>query len=119
MKIICLEEHLADPALHEATQPGTVEQSSRDGDLNSFCDDAHARGALPTLRVVKDAVGMTGKPIDQRIAVVDEAGMDMQVLPCIDLTQLVPADWAPYLARGANDRAPELLPHTPIASPAF
>ena len=87
LKIICLEEHAADPALREAAQPGTARRAPYYTDLNSrFRDDAETPGSLPALRVVDKAVAMTGEPLEQRIAAMDEAGIDVQVLSYTDLT---------------------------------
>lgn len=108
MKIITLEEHYADPAIGAAGAAGMHELSP---DFGKAYDPSLGVSYTPTRDVLVD-VG------ERRIADMDTHGITMQVLSCLS-TQQVPADVAPDLVRGTNDKAAQAVSTHPDRFAAF
>ncbi len=120
VKIICLEEHIADKELGEAAVPALLARAPYFADQNSeYVDDPDAPGTLPALVSTKTAAQLSSQPIEARVAAMDAAGIDVQVLSHSATTQFVAADKAAALASGANVRIAAIAALHPDRFAAF
>jgi len=106
MKLICVEEHVLDPAIGAATQSLVRAQAPYVPDWGSRVIDG--RHAVDTSRPHVIAPQESArKALDMgaaRLADMDAAGIDVQVLSYGGFPQLLPAAQSIELNRAANDR---------------
>ena len=109
MKLICVEEHVLDPAIGKATQMRALAQApylpdwgSRVTDGRNVTDDSRPH-VVAASESARKALEMGGT----RLADMDAAGIGMQVLSYGGFPQLLPAQEAVELNRAANDRLAE------------
>ena len=106
MKLICVEEHVIDPAIGAATQQLALAQAPYLPDWGSrVTDGVHV--ADPSRPHVIAASESTRKGLEMgapRLADMDGAGITMQVLSYGGFPQLLPDAQAIDLNRAANDR---------------
>jgi len=106
MKLICVEEHVLDPAIGAATQALALAQAPYLPDWGSrVTDGVHV--AAPGRPHVIAASESTRKGLEMgapRLADMDGAGITMQVLSYGGFPQLLPDAQAIDLNRAANDR---------------
>ncbi|USX14400.1 amidohydrolase family protein [Oxalobacteraceae bacterium OTU3CAMAD1] len=106
MKLICVEEHVLDPAIGAATQRLALAQAPYLPDWGSrVTDGVHV--ADPARPHVIAASESTRKGLEMgapRLADMDSAGITMQVLSYGGFPQLLPDAQAIDLNRAANDR---------------
>lgn len=106
MKLICVEEHVLDPAIGAATQQLALAQAPYLPDWGSrVTDGVHV--AHPGRPHVIAASGSTRKGLEMgaaRLADMDGAGVTMQVLSYGGFPQLLPDAQSIDLNRAANDR---------------
>jgi predicted TIM-barrel fold metal-dependent hydrolase len=109
LPIICLEEHINDPAIAQATMPAFAEQLPYFGGLGSRYreDPADYGTSRPSLTFVPESIRTASAPLSERMAAMDAAGIDMQVLSLSNAAQLAPAAQAGDLIRASNDRLAE------------
>ncbi len=115
MKIVCLEEHILDPAIGQATQAAATQQAPYMADLGSrYQDQPDAEGDdRPRVQSPRRAMELAGAPAEDRLAAMDANGIDMQVLSYSNATQAAPVSEAAELARAANDRLAEVIARHP------
>lgn len=106
MKLICVEEHVLDPAIGVATQglvraqaPYLPDWGSRVIDGQKVVDRSRPH-VIASGESARKALDMGAK----RLADMDEAGIDMQVLSYGGFPQLLPPAQAIDLSRAANDK---------------
>lgn len=106
MKLICVEEHVLDPAIGAATQglvrreaPYLADWGSRVVDGTRVADRSRPHVVAPS-ESARKALDMGSA----RLADMDGAGIDMQVLSYGGFPQLLPADQAVALNQAANDK---------------
>lgn len=117
IRIICLEEHVADPALAEISSvifrqdaPYWFDQGS------AFHDDPeHEPQDRPRNNPPQRAVELTKDTPDARLKAMDADGIDMQVLSYPHATQGAPAQ----AASAANDRLAGMVRHAPARLGGF
>jgi predicted TIM-barrel fold metal-dependent hydrolase len=109
MKLICVEEHVLDPAIGKATQMRALAQApylpdwgSRVTDGCNVTDDSRPH-VVAASESARKALEMGAA----RLADMDAAGIGMQVLSYGGFPQLLPAQEAVELNRAANDRLAE------------
>ncbi len=115
MKIICVEEHTSDPDLRTAGQPKqkaeagyfTEVGSDFSGSLNDGDDK------LPKTMNFQTSTKLLADVGAGRLAMMDEHGIDMQILSYSDASQNVPADQQVQLTRQANDRLAQVVRANP------
>ena len=106
MKIICVEEHVVDPAIISIVQKPLMRYAPYLADLGAnFTDDPGAfadyRPHLNGRRKVHEIQSDVG---EGRIADMDANDIDMHVMSHSTFTQLAPKESEIDLVRGANDR---------------
>lgn len=115
MKLICVEEHVLDPAIGAATQGLALAQAPYLPDWGRRVTDGlhvtdtsrpHVIAAQTSARKALEM----GAP---RIAEMDEAGITMQVLSYGGFPQLLPGAQAIDLNRAANDKLAEAIQANP------
>lgn len=106
MKLICVEEHVLDPAIGAATQglarneaPYLADWGCRVVDGTQVVDRSRPH-VVASSESARKALDMGSA----RIADMDHAGIDMQVLSYGGFPQLLPADKAVALNQAANDK---------------
>ncbi len=120
MRIICVEEHTVDAALAQATRAAQVAQTPYLADWGSRVHDMpHPNSDRPSLVSFKTAMGLAPDLGANRIAAMDEHGIDMQVLSHSNVPQLAPKGQAVELTRAANDRLAEAVAANPSRLAAF
>ena len=121
LPIICLEEHVNDPAIAHATMQAFAAQIPYFKGLGSRYREDPARydPDRPSLTFVPDSIRTASAPIEQRLAAMDTAGIDMQVLSLSNAPQIAPAGMANDLIRTANDRLAEAALRNPGRISAF
>jgi predicted TIM-barrel fold metal-dependent hydrolase len=101
MRVIALEEHFATPEFFDGPGRGFFER------IAGTADDRFAGGAAALVTALSD-IG------DGRIAAMDNAGIDVQVLSLTSPgTERLPASDAPPLARAINDALAEAIRRNP------
>lgn len=115
LKIICLEEHTFDPALAKATMPAMKEMFPFfDQGGGGYQDNPTKSGQdRPLLQGSKVSQSELKGSIDDRLALMDEHGIDMQVLSYTNFPQFAPEHQAADLARAANDRLADVMSKHP------
>ncbi|NVM76349.1 hypothetical protein FHW83_002144 [Duganella sp. SG902] len=106
MKLICVEEHVLDAATGAATQPLLRAEAPYLSDWGSRVIDGQRVADTSRPHVLAPAESAR-KALDMgasRLADMDAAGIDMQVLSYGGFAQLLPAARAIDLCRAANDR---------------
>ena len=111
MRIICVEEHVADPDIVRAVHPVL---SGIGGYMSGLCTQFQDRpdsfgDGLPHLNPVSLAMDLVRDSGAGRIADMDRHGIDMQVLSCNGPVQFAPAGEAVALARASNDRLAQAI----------
>jgi uncharacterized protein len=121
MKLICVEEHVLDPAIGAATQPLLRAQAPYLADWGSRVTDGLQIADRSRPHVI-DATESTRKALDMgaaRLADMDAAGIGMQVLSYGGFAQLLPAAQAIDLNRAANDRLARVVRDHPTRYAGF
>lgn len=121
MKLICVEEHLLDPAIGAATQALARAQAPYLSDWGSRVVDGRkvAHPSRPHVIAPSESARKaleTGAP---RLADMDTAGIGMQVLSYGGFPQLLPPAQAIGLNRTANDRLARLAQDHPTRFAGF
>lgn len=121
LPIICLEEHVNDPEVAQATMQAFGAQIPYFKGLGSRYreDPAQYDRHRPNLTFVPDSIRTATAPMAQRVAAMDLAGIDMQVLSLSNAPQTAPAGAANELIRAANDRLAEAASRNPGRISAF
>lgn len=121
LPIICLEEHVNDPEVAQATMQAFGAQIPYFKGLGSRYreDPANYEADRPSLTFVPDSIRTASAPIAQRVAAMDMAGIDMQVLSLSNAPQIAPVGTAGDLIRAANDRLAEAALRNPGRISAF
>jgi predicted TIM-barrel fold metal-dependent hydrolase len=106
MKIICLEEHTVDADIARASQPAQTSEAAYMADWGSRVKDQPAAFTdnRPHLVSPTDAVAAAQEVGASRISVMDQHGIDVQIVSCSTPSQLVPSGQAVALTRAANDK---------------
>ena len=120
MKLICVEEHLLDPAITRAGAPFALAEAPYLPDWGMRVTDGQVNDT-PRPHVLANAES-TRKglaPIRERISDMDRAGIDMQVLSYGGFPQLLPAAQAIDLCRAANDRLAAIIADHPSRFSGF
>jgi len=121
MKLICVEEHVLDPAIGAATRDlVAAEAPFLSGWGSRFIDGQHVTD--PTRPHVLAPSESARKCLDvgaARLADMDDAGIDMQVLSYGGFPQLLPIAKAIDLTRAANDNFAELAQAHPARFAGF
>jgi uncharacterized protein len=118
MKIICLEEHTHDAAVAKAILHAAAKQAPYMVDLGSEYQEEPA-GDRASLQAPKRAVELASAPVENRLAAMDDDGIDMQVLSDVNFMQFAPLDGALDLARAVNDRLADAVARHPDRFAAF
>lgn len=110
-KVICLEEHVSDPDLLEATRPLLERYEPYLLDLGATVQDnpnswPPNRPHLQAQDVARNKVGAAG---EERLAEMDQHGITMQVLSYALPIELLPPEEAARVARKANERLAETI----------
>lgn len=114
LKIICLEEHTADPAIGRATGASLAAAAPYLADLGSrYQEPLSASGDRPRMAAPDRAESLVAQPIDARLPAMDACGIDMQVISYSNATQAAPPREAARLAADANDRLAEAVARHP------
>jgi predicted TIM-barrel fold metal-dependent hydrolase len=121
MKIICLEEHTVDADITTASQPAQTSEAGYMADWGSRVEDKPAAftGNRPHLVSPRVAVGAAREVGANRIAAMDQYGIDMQIVSNSSPSQLAPASRAVELTRAANDRLAASVRANPKRFAAF
>ena len=111
MKIICVEEHIIDHDIVQATMPALIQRAGYTKDWGYVPNGGsepetppesfHGNRPYPLFRT---AFGLARDSGAARIAEMDRHGIDMQILSYSNPLQLAPSGEAVGLARAANDR---------------
>lgn len=115
MKLICVEEHLLDPAIGRASQPFALKEApylpgwGRRVTDGLAARDPHRPHVLATAESARKGMDAGAG----RLADMDAAGIDMQVLSYGGFPQLLPQAEAVDLCRAANDRLAEIVARQP------
>ena len=120
MKLICVEEHLLDPAIGQAGAPFALAEAPYLPDWGSrVTDDQVADTPRPHVLANAESTRKGLAPIAERLADMDRAGIDMQVLSYGGFPQLLPAAQAIDLCRAANDRLAAIIAGHPTRFSGF
>lgn len=106
MRIICLEEHISDPAIAAATrQASATEAPYMHGLCSHFTDDPRKEPPdRPRLLAIPEAMKVGEQSLDERVAAMDAAGIDMHVLSLCNEPQLAEGNSSLTLCRDVNNR---------------
>ena len=121
MPIICLEEHVNDPVVAQATVAEFAASVPYFQGLGSRYREnpAHFATDRPSLTFVPDSIRIASGPMTSRIAAMDEAGIDMQVISLSNSAQLARGASGIELIRSANDRLADAARAYPSRISAF
>ncbi len=120
MKLICVEEHLLDPAIGQAGAPFAMAEAPYLPDWGLRVTDGHvSETPRPHVLASAESTRKGLAPIGERLADMDGAGIDMQVLSYGGFPQLLPAAQAIDLCRVANDRLAAIIADHPTRFSGF
>ena len=121
MKIICLEEHALDPAIGKATQQAQAAEAPYLAELMRGTQDEPAdfHDDRPHLAPLKTIMARGADLGTDRLAQMDEAAIDMQILSYSSPSQLAPAAQGTELTRAANNRLAAAVEANPTRFRAF
>jgi hypothetical protein len=121
MKIICLEEHVFDNAIAQASRDVVMQEAAYMADWGSRVEDKPGTEAVPRPRLLaaKHALPLACETGKARIADMDRHGIDMQVLSHSNSPQQIPDDSARDRVRAANDALAEVVRNTPSRFAGF
>ncbi|MDO5622698.1 MAG: amidohydrolase family protein [Paracoccus sp. (in: a-proteobacteria)] len=120
MKLICVEEHLLDPDIGKASGPLAVAEAPYLPDWGiRVSDGAQVDTPRPHVLASADSTRLGLAPVSQRLADMDGAGIDMQVLSYGGFPQLLPPAQAVDLCRAANDRLAAIIADHPTRFAGF
>ena len=109
MKVICVEEHTGDQDLLKAGQPKQKAEASYftevGTDFKGSLDDGDDK--LPSTLNFQSSAKLLPDRDGGRLAIMDQHGIEMQILSYSNPSQYVPADQQLELTRQANDRLAE------------
>lgn len=121
MPIICLEEHVNDLVVASATRDGFAAQVPYVMDIGTRYKDNPAREPQdrPRLTFIPESMKTAAAPLTARIAAMDEARIDYQVLSLSNAPQLAAKSDEVDLVRGSNDRLADAIAKHPGRFSAF
>ncbi|MGM3172680.1 amidohydrolase family protein [Dickeya lacustris] len=121
MKLICVEEHVLDPGIGLATQELALTAAPYLKDWGyRVIDGQHVADRSRPHVIAPSESAQKGLNVDaSRIADMDEAGIDMQILSYGGFPQLLPAAQAIPLNRAANDKLALAVQAHPTRFAAF
>lgn len=124
LRIVCLEEHTLDFTLAKAAQPGIGARfpymSQAGGNFGRFEDEPEKSSERrPLLQAPRKAGALLSAPIEDRIAAMDEHGIDVQVLSYSNFTQFAPAGDAVALTQAANEQLAGVVARYPARFGGF
>ncbi len=115
MKIICVEEHTSDQNLFQAGQPKQESEARYftevGPDFKGSLNDGDEK--LPSTLSFEVSTKLLPDLDGGRLALMDEHGIDMQILSYSNPAQNAPADQQVQLTRQANDRLAEAVRANP------
>ena len=121
MRIICVEEHTGDQDLLKAGQPKQKAEASYftevGTDFKGSLDDGDDK--LPSTLNFQTSAKLLPDRDGGRLAIMDQHGIDMQILSYSNPSQYVPADQQVELTRQANDRLAESVRANPTRFGGF
>ena len=115
MKIICVEEHVADPALVKAGQAKKQAEASYFTEVGSYFNGSPDDGddKLPQSMNFGFSSKLLVETGEERSAHMDQHGIDMQILSYSNPTQDLPAGEEIELTQRANDKLAERVHAAP------
>jgi predicted TIM-barrel fold metal-dependent hydrolase len=121
LRIVCLEEHVADAELSQAVQPLTLRATPYVSGLGSILDEDPATEPQdrPRLQGPRRAETLAAAPIEQRLRDMDADYIGVQVLSSTRTIQMLPAAQAIELAQRANDRLAAAVANHPSRFAGF
>ena len=121
MKLICVEEHVLDAAIGAATRGLVQAEAPYLNDWGSrVVDGQHVVGSTRPHVIAPSESSRKGLDMGApRLADMDAAGIDMQVLSYGGFPQLLPAEQAIDLNRAANDKLAEAAQKHPARFAGF
>lgn len=121
MKIICVEEHTSDQDLLKAGQPKQQAEAKYFTEVGSYFNGSLDDGddQLPKTIDFQISARLLPDRDGGRLALMDEHGIDMQILSYSNPSQNAPADVQVQLTRRANDRLAEAVRANPSRFRAF
>jgi predicted TIM-barrel fold metal-dependent hydrolase len=121
MRIICLEEHVVDQVVASAVKDASAAEVPYVADVGSRYQDDPAREPAdrPRLMSLRESMKAATEPLSVRVAAMDEAAIDCQVISLTNEPQLAAQGDAVDLVRGANDRLAEAVAKYPNRFSAF
>lgn len=111
MRIICLEEHILDPAWAAAAAPVMAQLAPQAAHVGTTFQEGPEES--PRIEPPRIWPGRMVESPEERIAAMDRAGIDMQVLSYTNQTQALPVERAVDLTRTANDRLADIVVRHP------
>jgi hypothetical protein len=121
LRIICLEEHVADPIVAAAVKDAFLAEVPYVRDIGSRYQEDPDREPQdrPRLTFLPKTMQFATQPLSHRLPEMDKAGIDYQVISLSNEPQLAPAAIASDLVRGVNDRLAEAVAKHPKRFSAF
>ena len=121
MRIICLEEHVEDPAVAAAVKDASAAAVPYFKDVGRrYQDDPDREPAdRPRLTFLPETMKKAAEPLSSRVQAMDLAGIDYQVLSLSSAPQLASRGEAADLVRRANDRLASMAGKHPDRFSAF
>lgn len=121
MPIICLEEHARDAVIGPQTMKGLAAEIPYFGGIGTRYQDDPDRNPTgrPQLTFIPNTQKIAAQPFSMRVADMDKAQIDFQVVSLTDFLQFAPVSEAADLARGANDRLARSAAEYPDRFSAF
>ncbi|KQQ78169.1 amidohydrolase [Xanthomonas sp. Leaf131] len=121
MKMICVEEHVLDPAMGAATRDAVQGAAAYVADWGSRVVDGQQVNdrSRPHVLASRESTRKALEVGSARLAEMDAAGIDVQVLSYGGYPQLLPAAQSIALARAANDRLAETIHAHPTRFAGF
>ncbi len=122
MRIVCFEEHIHDPIVASAIQETLAAEIPYffEGIGERYRDDPSQLPAdRPRLTFIPESMKTAAAPLSHRIPVMDDAGIDVQVVSITNQPQLAAQGDALDLTRAANDRLAAAIAQHPDRFSAF